>query len=195
MSRPLILSLCDASGNWSRPYAESGKYDVRCVDLSRGHDVRLMELPAGRVVGVLAAPPCTVFSNAGAWVTRSDDEMREALAVVDACCRIIMSCRPRFWALENPRGTLSRYLGPHAYEFTPSDFGDPFNKRSALWGEFNPPRVRRCIPTLGSWTDHCGGFSAAQQAKRSQTSSAFAQAFFLANDPILERQHELAFAG
>lgn len=37
-----VLSLCDFTGNWSRPYREAG-YDVRQVDLKDGEDVRLFK--------------------------------------------------------------------------------------------------------------------------------------------------------
>jgi hypothetical protein len=66
LRRPqLILSLCDRTGNWSRPYEEDG-YDVIRVDLEDGQDVRLLELPNRPVHGILAAPPCTVFAGSGA---------------------------------------------------------------------------------------------------------------------------------
>lgn len=59
----VILSLCDATGNWSRPYEEAG-YRVIRVDLSCGDDVRHMRYP-GKVHGILAAPPCRVFASSG----------------------------------------------------------------------------------------------------------------------------------
>jgi hypothetical protein len=40
----LILSLCDYTGEWSKPYRDNG-YDVVQVDLAHGQDVRLLELP------------------------------------------------------------------------------------------------------------------------------------------------------
>ena len=78
-----ILSLCDYSGEWSRPYREAG-YTVKQIDLKHGQDVRLLEYP-GRVYGILAAPPCTVFAASGARWQRTEDQMKEALAIVDAC--------------------------------------------------------------------------------------------------------------
>jgi hypothetical protein len=65
----LILSLCDYTGEWSRPYREDD-YDVIQVDLGHGQDVRLMELPSKPVHGVLAAPPCTVFANSAGKLSR-----------------------------------------------------------------------------------------------------------------------------
>jgi hypothetical protein len=67
----LILSLCDHTGAWSQPYVDDD-YDVLRVDVKDGQDVRLMQLPAKPVYGILAAPPCTVFAGSGARWPRSD---------------------------------------------------------------------------------------------------------------------------
>ena len=180
LRRPqLILSLCDRTGNWSRPYEEDG-YEVVRIDLEHGQDVRLLELPSRPVHGVLAAPPCTVFANSGARWERSDDEMREGLSVVDACCRIILATQPTWWALENPAGKLSRYLGPPAYTFQPSDHGDPYTKFTCLWGRFNPPTRTPVPATMGSKM-HRLPPSAERAALRSVTPEGFARDFFEAN--------------
>jgi len=64
--RKLVVSLCDHTGNWSRPYAEDPNYEVRKIDLLDGRDVRLLPYIYRPVHGMLAAPPCTHFSSAGA---------------------------------------------------------------------------------------------------------------------------------
>lgn len=65
-----ILSLCDYSGSWSKPYRDAG-YDVIQVDLQHGNrDVRLLQ-HEDDVHGILAAPPCTCFASSGAWVMRT----------------------------------------------------------------------------------------------------------------------------
>jgi hypothetical protein len=120
----LILSLCDYTGEWSKPYRDDD-YDVVQVDLAHGQDVRLMELPTKPIHGILAAPPCTVFANSGARWPRTDDEMREGLSVVDACLRIVLMTRPSWWVLENPAGKLSRYLGPPRMTTPTTIFGTP----------------------------------------------------------------------
>lgn len=123
-----ILSLCDYSGSWSKPYVDAG-YDVICIDLPRnGKDIRLLERD-DKVYGILAAPPCTCFANSGAWVKRSDKDMVDALSVVDACIRLAWACKPKFWCLENPVGKLVRYLGKPRMYFQPCDFGDPYTKK------------------------------------------------------------------
>jgi hypothetical protein len=175
----LILSLCDYTGNWSRPYEEDG-YEVVRVDLEHGQDVRLMRLPEKPVHGVLAAPPCTVFANSGARWSRTDDDMREGLSVVDACCRLILAARPQWWALENPAGKLSRYLGPPAMTFQPNQYGDPYTKFTCLWGRFNQP-TRTPVPATEGSKMHYLPPSPQRAALRSETPMGFARAFFEAN--------------
>jgi hypothetical protein len=175
----LILSLCDYTGVWSQPYVDAD-YEVVRVDLKHGGDVRLMELPDRPVHGILAAPPCTVFANSGARWTRSDEEMRAGLSVVDACCRLILAARPVWWVLENPAGRLSRYLGPPRMTFQPNDYGDPYTKLTCLWGEFNTPQ-RTPVPAVEGSKMHRLGPSEDRAALRSVTPAGFAHAFFEAN--------------
>jgi hypothetical protein len=147
-------------------------------------DVRLFEWP-GQVRGVLAAPPCTVFANSGARWPRSDDDYRAALSVVDACLRIVLVTRPAWWCLENPVGSLRRWLGPYKMTFQPCDYGDPWTKRTCLWGEFTPPEKTPVEPVRvceqGSWVQKLGGKSARTKRLRSVTPAGFARAFYEAN--------------
>ena len=99
----MILSLCDLTGNWSQPYLDAG-YEVVRIDLQRGDDVRLLRYIDEPVHGILAAPPCTHFSRAGArwWSIKGDVEVLEGLAVVDACLRAVAIYRPTWWVIESP---------------------------------------------------------------------------------------------
>lgn len=198
MSDKIILSLCDFSGNWSRPYKEAG-YEVIQVDLKTGGDARLWptiisESPRlssqlmdirdyiGRVHGVLSAPVCTAFAGSGARHPRSDDELREGLALVDACFRISHVLQPTFWALENPIGKLNKWLGDPQFRFQPCNFGDPYTKKTNLWGRFNIPAQSPREPTEGSKMHlRYGGKSERTKAARSITPMGFARAFFQAN--------------
>lgn len=205
----LILSLCDYSGVWSQPYAEAG-YDVRRFDLQHGQDVRLLEHIDVPVRGILAAPPCTHFSRAGArhWKRKGCAEILDGLSVVDACLRAVAIYRPQWWVLENPIGRLQKYLGPPQWKFDPYQFGDPYTKRTWLWGIFTPPlplfsrQARKVVapvfraagglettvrkanrePLAGAkfycWTDM---ISSSNRNARSRTPDGFASAFFEAN--------------
>ena len=176
----LILDLCGGSGAWSQPYREAG-YCVDVIDLPR--DVRLLQRIRVGVRGILAAPPCTDLAGSGArwWRNKGDERLRDALSMVDACVRIAWVQQPMWWVLENPVGRLSWYLGPPQMAFDPADYGDPYTKRTLLWGRFtSPPMVRRVTATEGSKI-HRYPPSADRPMKRSITPRGFAQAFFEAN--------------
>lgn len=176
-----VLSLCDHSGAWSAPYRAAG-YDVRQVDLKHGDDVRVFEALPYPVRGVLAAPPCTHLASSGArwWAEKGDAALLEAMAVVDACLRIVVVHRPLWWVLENPIGRLSKYLGKPAMSFDPSDYGDPYTKRTLLWGHFAAPMKTPVFASEGSKM-HKLPPSEDRQALRSITPAGFAQAFYEAN--------------
>ena len=175
-----ILDLCSGSGAWSEPYARAG-YDVRSFDLSSGSDVRLLTY-IGPVHGILAAPPCTHFASSGArwWAEKGEEALLEGLAVVDACLRAVAMHRPVWWALENPIGRLRLYLGPPAFAFDPCDFGDPYTKRTLLWGQFTLPEQTPVEPADGSRI-HVMSPSPDRAQKRSITPPGFTKAFFEAN--------------
>lgn len=176
----MILDLCAGSGAWSEPYVKAG-YDVRRYDLVTGDDVRLMHY-GGPVHGVLAAPPCTVFANSGARWARTPEELQAALSIVDACLRFVVTARPTWWALENPMGTLSRWLGPPTLRFDPCDFGDPYTKCTQLWGRFAKPvpLALRVLPEARSRI-HWMPPGPERAAQRSVTPPGFARAFFESN--------------
>ena len=182
MNDRVILDLCGGSGAWSAPYASAG-YDVRIVDPVRGGvDVRVLEKLPGPVRGVLCAPPCTHLSGSGArwWAGKGQEALLEAMSVVDACLRVVVVSRPVWWALENPVGRLRRFLGSPRLLFDPCDYGDPWTKKTLLWGNFSAPAKARVEPVEGSKM-HLMGPSPERAALRSVTPSGFARAFFAAN--------------
>jgi hypothetical protein len=180
----LVYSLCDYSGEWAKPYKEAG-HEVVLVDLKYGQDVRLLLKPDRVVDIVLAAPPCTVFAGSGAkWKSlRAISEVLEGLSIVDACLRFIYATRPKKWSLENPVGWLRDYIGEPKLYFDPCDYGDPYTKKTCLWGEFNTPVKTPVEPTEGSKIHlNYGGRSERTKTLRSITPPGFARAFFEANE-------------
>jgi hypothetical protein len=144
-----IISLCSGTGSWEKPYVEAG-YRVIPVTLP-DNDVRTWKLPKESIYGILAAPPCTMFSDARTNAKNPRD-MRQGMEIVQACLNLIYECQYRikndqqkyaplaFWALENPwYGRLKWFLGWPVFVFSPWEFGDLYKKETALWGYFNEP--------------------------------------------------------
>lgn len=137
-SDKIILDLCGGTGAWSKPYKDAG-YDVRVITLPT-HDI-LTYKPPKNVYGILAAPPCTMFSMART-TAKTPRDLKGAMEVVAGCLRIIWECqqggkRLEFWALENPKARLRWFLGKPALTFNPYDFGEAYRKPTDIWGNFN----------------------------------------------------------
>ncbi|HEX7321053.1 MAG TPA: hypothetical protein VF399_11960 [bacterium] len=180
----IILDLCGGTGAWSKPYLEAG-YDVQNITLP-DYDVRTYKVPEN-VYGILAGPPCTIFSKARPMISR-DRNFAGAMTIVEACLKIIWAARIsgslQFWALENPATGYSRqFLGHPCFVFQPVEFGDPWTKMTALWGYFHRPRkihpVKK-IRRIGSgYPQKVNQFK--DSTRRSITPANFAKAFFKAN--------------
>ena len=203
--KKIILDLCGGTGSWSKYYDQDPNYEVIIVDPQEWAnpknklysskficDVRLFEYPDYNIYGVLCAPPCTEFAGSGArwWKSKGEKALLEGLSVVDACLRIIAMTKPKFWALENPVGRLRRYLGDPHLIFDPCEYGDPYTKKTLVWGNFNIPKRSKVEPeyiTLkngkrGSWMwAKLGGKSNKTKLLRSATPDGFAKAFYNSN--------------
>jgi site-specific DNA-cytosine methylase len=174
----LILELCGGSGSWSKPYADAG-YAVEIIDpVHDASDVRLFTYRRFPVQGILAAPPCTAWSYARNRYLPSEAEQLASLSVVDACFRIVAVQRPVWWALENPRNKLRRFLGPARLEFYQWEYGDAGHKPTCIWGEFTVPAKRPRPRTKAStfWTSKENA-----RPEDAITPAGFARAFFEVN--------------
>ncbi len=86
-------------------------------------------LEAGNFTGIIAAPPCTDFTNSGArWWDSKDADGRTELAaeLVRQTVRTIEFLKPDWWQLENPPGRIAKVV-PWLQEcdsfcFDPCDF-------------------------------------------------------------------------
>lgn len=218
-SEKIILDLCGGTQSWARPYIDAG-YKVITITLPDG-DVRdwrtwIKDIDISKVHGVLAAPPCTMFSFARTKAKKPRD-LKEGMECVRACLEVIWHIKEvtqetgkktlplKFWALENPyHGFLPQFLGKPAFTFDPWEFGDGYQKRTALWGHFTEPKknpvpmteeakakakTNSHLHTLGVKFDylkskdihpeHFGKFD--RQTRRSITPQGFANAFYKAN--------------
>lgn len=191
---PIIISLFDYSGKWSEPYRKAG-FRVIQIEKKLGIDIFTWEYQAIRkdlVVGVLAAPPCTDFTVSGAWKWAEKDASGEtafSVSLVERTLDIIEFFDPEFWALENPVGRIAKLVPRLSdikpYYWNPCDFGDPYTKKTGLWGKFNLPEKNPVEPIRssgqGSWLQLLGGKSERTKELRSITPSGFAEAFYQAN--------------
>lgn len=191
-----IIFLCEQSEETARPWKEAG-FSVICVDLAvDGQDVRLIRATdilsllkqnGLRARGLFAMPPCTHLAGSGArwWEAKGESALLEALSVSDACIRIGEVLRPhglQWFALENPVGRLSQYLGEPAMTFQPNEFGDPYTKRTCLWGwGFSKELPKSWVEAVEGSRMWKMGPSPERARLRSATPPGFSRAFFEAN--------------
>jgi len=203
----IILDLCGGTGAWSKDYKEAGYivinvtlpfYDVLKTEIKgeyiifQGDNKEPLKVRISDIYGILASPVCTMFSLARTRAKIPRD-FRQGMKLVIACLNIIWECRYdhklAFWCLENPTGYLRQFLGKPVFTFDPCDFGDPYTKKTDLWGYFNIPKKKpvepifyisggKKFPPLWGKT---GGKSKNGKVLRSITPPGFAKAFFEAN--------------
>ena len=133
--KKIILHLCADIGSDSRYFDLDDTFEV----IKIGKDIGVENYkPPKNVYGIIANPPCTEFSTAKCFSHIGNLEI--GMELVNHCIRIIDECNPKFWALENPaNGRLKEILGKPKYTYQPFEFGSPWTKKTALWGNFNIP--------------------------------------------------------
>lgn len=191
----IILHLCADIGSDSLPYKEAG-YDVRCI----GSDIGVENYtPPENVYGIIANPPCTMFSIARTSA-KTPRDMKEGMRLVKECLRIIWECQYnmvakhvphtlKFWCIENPgTGYLKHFLGNPTFSYHPYEFMENYSKLTYLWGKFNLPikpllynpiLKGRSITDIISPMTHRDAYE--RMNARSKCSYNFAKAFFEAN--------------
>lgn len=186
----IIISLFDYSGEWSKWYRING-FRVIQIDIKLGlsiYDFDYKSIARDLVKGIIAAPPCTDFSVSGAqyWQQKdADGRTAKSVALVKKTLEIIDFFNPEFWALENPVGRLPKLVpelqdyGP--FYFNPCDYGDPWTKKTGLWGSFKPLLRNPVNPikysSQGSWTQLLGGKGEKVKELRSVTPPIFRKRF------------------
>jgi hypothetical protein len=193
----IILHLCASEfGSDSKPYRDAG-YDVRCITKNIGVE---NYHPPKNIYGIIANPPCTMFSIARGTRAKKPRDLREGMFTVQECLRIIweaMYDTPittftpslKFWVIENPAtGMLKHFLGKPAMIYQPYEFGDNYSKKTALWGKFNEPKRNlpfNVPPKARSVVDMFTPMSERDRDKRTDSRSIaspyFTKAFFDAN--------------
>lgn len=216
MKNKIILDLCGGTGSWAAPW-NNAKYNVITITLPHynvnqtiinkkticfpSKTAQPITIEKKDVYGILAAPPCTMFSFARTNAKKPRD-LREGMECVRSCLDIIWSIKEiqqetgkktlplKFWALENPyHGFLPQFLGKPAFTFDPWEFGDLYKKKTALWGHFNmpiktfnkKPDISKFdkLPTKEIHSEFYGKYD--RTTRRAITPRGFAEAFFKSN--------------
>jgi len=194
--RTVLVDIKHTGESHARIVAAENCGDRLCTCPASVGDSRLLAAylrQFGKIHGILAAPPCTDFSVSGAqyWKAKdADGRTAKSVDLVLATLGIINAYRPAWWALENPIGRVNALVpelepfGP--WYFQPHWYGDPWTKKTGLWGTFNRNLPRNDVEPIrynsqGSWTQSLGGKSERTKELRSMTPEGFANAFFLAN--------------
>ncbi len=155
---PVVVSLCDRTGNMVQPWAEAG-FECWCIDIQHSvrkpridgnityhwGDVRTWSPPEGvraRIAILFAFPPCTHVAVSGARDFRNKGTglLRDSLELSSACeSAARWSGAP--YMIENPVGKFSDHMGPPDFIFQPWEYGDSYRKRTWLWtgGGFRIP--------------------------------------------------------
>lgn len=181
----IILDLCGGTGAWSMPYTKGAGYDVHNITLPEWDilDETTIEHCIGlKPYGILCAIECTMWCAAAArwWKGRTSDEIYCHSRLLVKCLRIIYETNPVFWVIENPVGKMKGFLGEPVYKFNPHDHGDPYTKKTYLWGRFNVPKKDRVLCLNKNFIHH-EPEGPDRPKHRAITPPGFAQAFFDAN--------------
>ena len=191
------------TGEWSKPWEDAG-YQVYRFDIQTDPefgDVNKFSseffndmygaFEGQDVYAILAACPCTDFASSGARhfaAKDADGRTIESVELVQQTLATIEYFKPSVWAIENPVGRIEKLtsLPPWRMSFNPNHFGDPYTKKTLLWGRFNADLpIAPVEPTEGSKMHRMyGGKSKETKNARSVTPEGFAYAFFQANNAI-----------
>lgn len=197
----VVLSLFDLTGAWSQPWEDAG-YQVFRFDIQDdpvGGDVNNFSteffndwwgsFDGMDIYAILAACPCTDFASSGARhfaAKDADGRTHSSVELVHQTLATIEYFKPAVWAVENPVGRIESLTGlpPWRMSFDPNHLGDPYTKKTLLWGRFNGDLpIAPVEPTEGSkMHTQYGGKSQKTKNARSATPEGFAYGFFMANN-------------
>lgn len=165
--KKLLISLFDHSGNASKPYRDSGEWDVIQVDIKHGIDIlkwdyiRVIEdwesknKPVVKI-GIIAMIPCTDYATCAAKhfpKKDADGSTDKSQLLVSKTYDIIKHVEGNygldFWQIENPRSrihSLNVWMGKPKLKFDPANYAgyvtdaDNYKKRMSMMDLTNPSR-------------------------------------------------------
>ena len=204
-----VISLCDRTGNFVKPWAEAG-YECICVDTQHSirntktvgnitylwADVRSYMPDFGDIAFIAAFPPCTHLAASGAqdWNKKGLYLLRDAIDLVAACLTICEASQAPYF-IENPVGRLSTLWRKPDYVFDPNEYAgyldspvdEAYTKKTCLWagGGFVMPDKREVVALHGSKM-HTMSKTKDRANLRSVTPMGFSRAVFEANHQVIK---------
>ena len=168
MKKDIIISLCDYTGIFTKPWRDNG-YTAIHIDPQRENNGTILEMmsvirdaiQSGRVAFVAGFPPCTDVAVSGAAhfesKRRKDKHFQAKAALVAEQCRMIGELSGAPWFFENPVSVFSSIFGKPDFAFNPGDYGGylPDNDIHPEWPEYIKPRdaypKKTCLWTGGGF--------------------------------------------
>lgn len=164
-----VLVACEESQRVCATFREKGHEAYSCdiIECSGGHpewhimqdvlpllngrcNFKTMDGAEHRINGkwdmIIAFPPCTYLSNAGACRLYpkkgqlDQERFRKGLEAKEFFLKFLNADCPRI-AVENPVSSKVFEMPPHSQEIQPWQFGHPFTKKTRLWLRGLPPLV------------------------------------------------------
>lgn len=194
-----ILVACEESQAVTIAMRKLGHEAYSCdlIPCSGGHpewhlNVDALELLKMRWDMIIASPPCTYLTNAGArhlWKGHQlqEDRYNKGLAAKDFFMRFLNADCPRI-AVENPIPSRIFHLPPYTQTIQPWQFGHPYTKRTCLWLKGLPPlKPTEIVKPTATWCPsgsysgkhedkHRGMFTTDRSRNRAKTFPGIAQA-------------------
>ena len=147
-----VLVACEESQTVCKAFREMGfeAYSCDIQECSGGHPEwhiqgdALAEAYSGKYDLMIAHPPCTYLSKAGArWMyptagNLSEERFALAMEARDFFMKLLNAPIP-FIAVENPTPLKVCGLPKHSQVVQPYEYGHPYSKRTLLWLKGLPP--------------------------------------------------------
>ena len=183
--KKMMLDLCAGFGGQSEAFLE--EYDVLRIDnnpllsevpqmvITDLYDIRPFNISNQSIDYIHASPPCLEFSTAYsaprgvAHRNGEDYHPTDGIAMVERCVEIINKLKPKYWSLENVRGSI-KYISPI--------LGEPRLIVGAwvYWGNF--PLFNPDTLTLPNKADQDKRWSPLRSNHRAHIPLCISQAFF-----------------
>lgn len=153
MSKGIIISLCDYTGIFTKPWRDAG-YEAIHIDPQREDNGTILEMMpvirdavlSGQVKFVAGFPPCTDVAVSGSRHFNSkrskDKHFQAKAALVAEQCRMIGEMAGVPWFFENPISVFSSIFGKPDYIFNPNEYGGylPVDDHHPEWSDILPRR-------------------------------------------------------